>query len=67
MKYLPDGLNERRMMGEMLSELRAKLNRKKCNAKDAAILDRLATSSLITTKSSHDSHPSNLRVTFSKL
>src|SRR4030042_1724440 len=57
MRFLPDGLNERRMIGEMLSELRGKLNREKCNAKDAAILDRLATSSLITTKGSHDSPP----------
>jgi DNA repair exonuclease SbcCD ATPase subunit len=57
MKYLPDGLNERRMIGEMLSELRGKLNREKCNAKDAPILDRLATSSLITTRTSHDSSP----------
>ena len=57
MKYLPDGLNERRMIGEMLSELRGKLNREKSNIKDAPILDRLATSSLITTKSSHDSPP----------
>jgi len=57
MKYLPDGLNERRMIGEMLSELRAKLNREKSDVKDAPILDRLATSSLITTKSSHDSPP----------
>ena len=57
MRYLPDGLNERRMIGEMISELRGKLNREKCNAKDAPILERLATSSLITTKSSHDSPP----------
>jgi tetratricopeptide (TPR) repeat protein len=57
MKYLPDGLNERRMIGEMLSELRGKLNREKSNIKGAPILDRLATSSLITTKSSHDSPP----------
>jgi hypothetical protein len=57
MKYLPDGLNERRMIGEMLSELRSKLNRERCNLKDAPILDRLATSLLITTKSSHDSPP----------
>jgi len=57
MRFLPDGLNERRMIGEMLSELRGKLNREKCNAKDAPILDRLVTSSLITTKSSHDSPP----------
>jgi len=57
MKFLPDGLNERRMIGDMLSELRGKLNREKCNAKDAPILDRLVTSSLITTKSSHDSPP----------
>jgi len=55
MKYLPDGLNERRMIGEMLSELRGKLNREKSNVNDAPILDRIATSSLITTKSSHDS------------
>lgn len=57
MKYLPDGLNERRMIGEMLSELRGKLNREKSNIRDAPILDRLATSLLITTKSSHDSPP----------
>jgi hypothetical protein len=57
MKYLPDGLNERRMIGEILSELRGKLNREKCNAKDAPILNRLVTSSLITSKSSHDSPP----------
>ncbi len=57
MRFLPDGLNERRMIGEMLSELRSKLNREKCNVKDAPILDKLATSSLITTKSSHDSPP----------
>ena len=57
MRFLPDGLNERRMIGEMLSELRGKLNREKSNVKDATILDRLATSSLITTKSSHDSPP----------
>jgi len=57
MRFLPDGLNERRMIGEMLSELRSKLNREKCNVKDAPILDRLATSSLITTQSSHDSPP----------
>lgn len=57
MRFLPDGLNERRMIGEMLSELRGKLNREKSNIKDAPILDRLTTSSLITTKSSHDSHP----------
>ncbi len=57
MRFLPDGLNERRMIGEMLSELRSKLNREKCNAKDAPILDRLVTSSLSTTKSSHDSPP----------
>lgn len=57
MKFLPDGLNERRMIGEMLSELRGKLNRERCNVKDAPILDRLATSSLITTRSSHDSPP----------
>ena len=57
MRFLPDGLNERRMIGEMLSELRGKLNREKSNIKDAPILDRLATSSLITTKSSHDSPP----------
>ena len=57
MKYLPDGLNERRMIGEMISEFRGKLNREKCDAKDAPILDRLVTSSLITTKSSHDSPP----------
>jgi hypothetical protein len=57
MRFLPDGLNERRMIGEMLSELRAKLNREKSEVKDAPILDRLATSSLITTTASHDSPP----------
>ncbi len=57
MKYLPDGLNERRMIGEMLSELRGKLNREKSNIKGAPILDRLVTLSLITAKSSHDSPP----------
>jgi hypothetical protein len=57
MKFLPDGLNERRMIGEMLSELRSKLNREKSGVKDAPILNRLATSSLITTKASHDSPP----------
>jgi hypothetical protein len=57
MKFLPDGLNERRMIGEMLSELRGKLNREKCNAQGAPILNRLATSSLITTRTSHDSPP----------
>ncbi len=57
MRFLPDGLNERRMIGEMISELRGKLNREKCNAKDAPILDRLSTSSLITTRTSHDSPP----------
>ena len=41
----------------MLSELRGKLNREKSNIKGAPILDRLATLSLITTKSSHDSPP----------
>ena len=43
------------MIGEMISELRGKLNREKCNAKDAPILDRLSTSSLITARTSHDS------------
>lgn len=57
MRFLPDGLNERRMIGEMLSELRGKLNRGKSNIKDAHILDRLSTSSLITTRTSHDSPP----------
>jgi len=57
MRFLPDGLNERRMIGEMISELRSKLNREKCNAKDAPILDRLSISSLITTRTSHDSPP----------
>ena len=57
MRFLPDGLNERRMIGEMLSEVRGKLNREKCNVKDAPILDRLSTSSLITTRTSHDSPP----------
>jgi hypothetical protein len=56
-RFLPDGLNERRMAGEMLSELRGKLNREKSNIKDATILDRLSTSSLITTRTSHDSPP----------
>ena len=57
MKYLPDGLNERRMIGEMLSGLRGKLKREKSNIKDAPVLNRLGISSLITTKSSHDSPP----------
>jgi hypothetical protein len=57
MRFLPDGLNERRMMGEMLSELRSKLNKEKCDVKDALILDRLASSSLLTTRASHDSPP----------
>lgn len=55
MKFLPDGLNERRMIGEMLSELRSKLKREKSDVNDAPILDRLGTSSLITTTASHDS------------
>lgn len=57
MKFLPDGLNERRITGEMLSELRAKLNKEKSDVREAPILDRLATSSLITTTASHDSPP----------
>jgi hypothetical protein len=55
MRFLPDAQNERRMIGEMLSELRAKLNREKCGIRDEPILNRLATSSLITTRESHDS------------
>jgi hypothetical protein len=57
MRYLPNDQNERRMIGEMLSELRSKLNKEKCDVKDALILDRLASSSLLTTRASHDSPP----------
>ncbi len=49
--------NERRMTGELLSELRAKVNRQKCDVKDHPILKRLATSLRLTTHMSHDSPP----------
>jgi hypothetical protein len=49
--------NERRMPGELLSELRSRLN-KKCPAiKDDPILAKMETSSLIGTIGSHDSGP----------
>ncbi len=49
--------NERRMAGELLSALRGKLNKEKCNKKDEPIFKRLATSSLVTSHTSHDSPP----------
>ena len=49
--------NERRMVGELLSELRARLNKQKCDIKDHPVLKRLATSSRLTAHTSHDSPP----------
>ncbi|MHA1832731.1 MAG: hypothetical protein ACTSV7_01960, partial [Candidatus Baldrarchaeia archaeon] len=49
--------NERRMAGELLSALRGKLNKEKCNVANHPIFKRLATSTLVTSHTSHDSPP----------
>lgn len=54
-RFLRDGENERRMAGELLSEMRAKLNKNKCDVKDEPIISSVATSSLVTSRDSHDS------------
>lgn len=50
-------LNERRMPGELLSELRSRLNKKGPAIKDDPIFAKTETSSLIGTIGSHDSGP----------
>jgi hypothetical protein len=52
-----DEENERRMPGELLSELRSTLKRKSPNLKEHPALSRVETSSLIGTIGSHDSGP----------
>lgn len=47
--------NEQRMVGELLSALRGKLNKEKCDIIDYPIFKRLGTSSLVTSRTSHDS------------
>jgi uncharacterized coiled-coil DUF342 family protein len=49
--------NERRMPGELLSELRATLGKKSPGTKDNPVLLKLETSNLISTIGSHDSGP----------
>ena len=55
MAYLPNDQNERRMVGELLSDLKSTLNEKKCPAKDSAVLVRLSTANFLTSAQSHDS------------
>ncbi|HEV8620945.1 MAG TPA: hypothetical protein VGQ79_07965, partial [Nitrospiraceae bacterium] len=55
MAFLPNDHNERRMVHELLSELRSTLNEKKCPVKDSPVLDRLSTTKFLTSAQSHDS------------
>ncbi len=57
MKFLYDGPNEMRMPAEMLSELRSKLNKNKCDIKNEKAIDNLQSSSFIMNMTSHDSPP----------
>lgn len=53
--YLPNDQNEKRVIGELLSELRSTLNDKKCPVKDSPELARLSTTRFLTNVESHDS------------
>lgn len=53
--YLPNDQNEKRTIGELLSELRSTLNEKKCPIKDSLELARLSTTKFLTNVESHDS------------
>lgn len=53
--YLPNDQNEKRMVGELLNELRSTLNDKKSPVKDSHELARLSTTKVLTNVESHDS------------
>lgn len=53
--YLPNEQNEKRTIGELLSELRSTLNEKQCPVKDSHELARLSTTKFLTNVESHDS------------
>ena len=53
--YLPNEQNEKRVIGELLSELRSTLNDKKCPVKGSPELARLSTTRFLTNVESHDS------------
>ena len=53
--YLSNDQNEKRTIGELLSELRSTLNEKKCPVKDSLELARLSTTKFLTNVESHDS------------
>jgi len=54
-KFLFNEQNEKRMPGELLSELRSHLRKKIPEIKDAPVLDRLSDSKFIGNRTSHDS------------
>jgi hypothetical protein len=57
LKFRYNDDNERRMAGDLLSALRGKLNKEKCDIKDAPIFKRIGTSSFVTSHTSHHSPP----------
>ncbi|MDO9575175.1 MAG: hypothetical protein Q7J55_01440, partial [bacterium] len=55
LKFLFNENNEKRMPGEMLSEIRSKLNSRKCEIKDCSIIDNISKSAVLCNWTSHDS------------
>ncbi len=55
MRFLFNDENENRMCNELLSELRAKLKKRKCDIKDHQVFERLSASIFLGNKTSHNS------------
>jgi len=49
--------NEKRMSGELLSALRSRLNKQKCDIRDSSAIKRIETTKWLTSYTSHDSPP----------
>ena len=71
MVYMPNGDNERRMVGELLSELRGTLNEKDCPARESLVLSRLMSTNFLTSSQSHygavDPSPGDLEVSLNDI